>query len=117
MVVVGHVVRVLLGAVRFEQFTLGLIQLLLGQLEGGRGLEQTDEVGEEDAKHGLFCLGFESCVFGLGSVGLTRLGCLDGLLLVLDHLLALTKRATLSDVEGVGQGPDSFVNIHFCTSL
>jgi hypothetical protein len=56
MVVVGHVVRVLLGAVRFEQFTLGLIQLLLGQLEGGRGLEQTDEVGEEDAKH-YFALG------------------------------------------------------------
>jgi hypothetical protein len=39
MVVVGHVVCVLLGAVRFEQFTLGMLQLFLGQLESGRWLK------------------------------------------------------------------------------
>ena len=50
----------------------------------------------------LFCLVSETGVFGLGSVRLTCLGCLEGLLLVLDHLVALTKGATLTDVKCVG---------------
>ena len=50
----------------------------------------------------LFCLVFEACVLGLGSVRLPRLGRFEGLLLVFDHLFALAKRAIFTDVECVG---------------
>ena len=62
----------------------------------------------------LLYLVSEAFVIGLCTMCLPCAGCFGGLLLLLNQLLAAAKRTTLTDVESVWQGPESFIYFHGC---